>query len=69
VAGAPLAALLAAGSFYAHALPDPAVDSAKTMGAREIKRWGFSRVFERWSPVFRVDVLESPLLPWGRSAS
>jgi spermidine synthase len=63
LAGAPLAALLAAGSLWAHALPDPVVDSAKTMGAREFERWGFSRVFRRWSPVFRVDVLESPQVP------
>ena len=67
LASAPLAALLAAGSLWAHALPDPVVDSAKTMGAREMERWGFSSVFERWSPVFRVDVLESPLLPGGKA--
>jgi spermidine synthase len=54
---------LAGGALGADALPDPVVDRAKTMGAEQMERWGFRRVFQRWNPVFRVDLLESPLTP------
>jgi len=62
VASAVMLTLAGAGVF-ADSLPDPIVDSAKTMGAKEMKRWGFEIVYSRWHPVFRVDVLRSPLTP------
>ena len=46
------AALLLVGVLFPAWLPDPVVDRAKTMGSpREV-------LFSRWSPVFRVDVLD-----------
>jgi spermidine synthase len=62
-----LAAVLGLGAVYPEALPDPVVDPVKTMGEKQLQRWGFSSLFRRWNPVFRVDVLESPLAP-GRLA-
>jgi spermidine synthase len=52
VAGA-LALLTAIGG----RLPDPVVDPAKHMGGEKLARLGRS-VFHRWSPVFRVDVVD-----------
>jgi hypothetical protein len=65
--GIALAAVLGLGAAYPGALPDLVVDPAKTMSEKQLQRWGFSSVFRRWNPVFRVDVLESPAMP-GRKA-
>jgi hypothetical protein len=56
-------AALAGLALAAERLPDPVVDRGKTLGAEQVQRLGITRVFHRWSPVFRVDVLESPLWP------
>jgi hypothetical protein len=56
-----LAGGFAVGATSAGALPDPVVDPEKTMGRENLARWGFTSAFRRWSPVFRVDVLESPI--------
>ncbi len=62
VAGVNVAALVALATLAlgAEALPDPVVDRAKTLGAEQAQRLGWTSVFHRWSPVFRVDVLELP---------
>ena len=44
-------------------LPDPVVDRSKTLSAEERERLEVTPIFSRWSPVFRVDVLESPRWP------
>jgi hypothetical protein len=62
-AGALVACALLAGALAADALPDPVVDPEKTMGRENAARWGLRPVFRRWSPVFRVDVLESAIGP------
>jgi spermidine synthase len=46
--------VLLAGALLSHRLPDPVVDSAKTMGIRQ------KVLFSRWHPIFRVDVLPFP---------
>jgi len=61
--GSALSALLALGAFLSTALPDPIVDPVKTLNSKKMERWGFTSVFRRWHPVFRVDVLESPAIP------
>jgi len=44
--------------FLPGSLPDPIVDSAKTLSPQ--KNWGAGlTLYSRWSPVFRVDVLKS----------
>ncbi|TDJ22224.1 MAG: hypothetical protein E2O69_00265 [Deltaproteobacteria bacterium] len=60
VAAAVMLTLAGAGVF-ADSLPDPVVDSLKSMGTKGMKRWGFETVFSRWHPVFRVDVMRSPV--------
>ncbi len=62
VPGVALACLLGLGASFSGALPDPVVDPVKTMSGKKKERWGFTSVFRRWHPVFRVDVLESGLL-------
>ncbi len=52
-----VAAALAALAAVGGRLPDPVVDPAKHMGRENLARLG-TRVFQRWSPVFRVDVVE-----------
>jgi spermidine synthase len=56
------AALLALLAAVGGRLPDPVVDPAKSMGREQLARLGAS-VFHRWSPVFRVDVIEEPSRP------
>jgi hypothetical protein len=56
VGGAALLAL----SFFATSLPDPAVDSLKTMGADKFRPEGV--LFTKWNAIFRIDVLEA----WGQ---
>jgi SAM-dependent methyltransferase len=63
VASLVLAAGLAIVVALPAALPDPAVAPIKTLSERQRDRWGFEPVFSRWHPVFRVDVLESALMP------
>ncbi len=58
-----LAAVLGAVAVGARSLPDPVVDPVKTLSPGKLARWGFTSVFARWHPVFRVDVLESKLMP------
>ncbi|MBW2272697.1 MAG: hypothetical protein JRG96_05470 [Deltaproteobacteria bacterium] len=60
--GGPLALVLALAAGLADRFPDPVVDPAKSMGSTQTEEWGFESVFGGWSPVFRVDVLRSPLL-------
>jgi spermidine synthase len=67
VAVGAFALLLALGGVLSPALPDPVVDPGKTMGRGQMKRWGFTPIFREWNAVFRVDVLESPLLPMQRA--
>jgi SAM-dependent methyltransferase len=55
------------GAAFPGALPDPVPDPVKTMAPRKMARWGFTSVFRKWHPLFRVDVLESKLIP-GRKA-
>jgi spermidine synthase len=64
---AAFALLLALGAVLSPALPDPVVDPGKTMGRDQLERWGFTPIFREWNAVFRVDVLESPLLPTQRA--
>jgi len=63
-AGAALAAgALCAVALGADRLPDPVVDPEKTLGRANALAWGVRPLFRRWSPVFRVDVVESSLSP------
>jgi hypothetical protein len=52
------AVLLVVGSVNRGWLPDPVVDTAKTMGRPKMEQNGGRSVFHRWHPIFRVDVLE-----------
>ena len=56
-----VATALAAGAVFPTSLPEIVVDPTKTMSAENMKTWGLSKRFSRWSPVFRVDVLDSAL--------
>jgi len=66
-AAAVLALGLGLGAAFPETLPEPVPDPVKTMAPRKMERWGFTSVFRKWHPVFRVDVLESELIP-GRKA-
>jgi spermidine synthase len=58
-----VAGVLAGATLLADFLPDPVVDPEKTLGRTNRARWGFASAYRRWSPVFRVDVLETALSP------
>jgi len=62
-AGALVAAVLAGLALFADRLPDPVVAPAKSLGRSGGNDLAFRRLFHRWHPVFRVDVLDSWKLP------
>jgi spermidine synthase/MFS family permease len=60
LASVALAFLLAGVAIRVETLPDPVVDPVKMMSSAKLEASGSEPIFQRWHPVFRVDVLESP---------